>query len=118
MAVTSHGDIIVAELWRPAGNRSFVSDTIGVDQPGRISVLSLSGELVDRWGASADDKAAEGNVISPHSVAVDSTDSVYVGEVTYTYGIKLGLVSEDHASHQIQEFTALQAAHRAEPLSP
>ena len=73
IALTSQGDFVVAELWRPADNRSFVTDTIGTDQPGRISVLSPSGELLSQWGASADDKAAEGNVIAPHSVAVDST---------------------------------------------
>jgi DNA-binding beta-propeller fold protein YncE len=106
LAFTSRGEVVVAHLWRPADNRSFVSDTIGTDQPGRISLLSLSGELLDQWGASVDDKAAEGNVIAPHFVAVDSRDSIYVGEVTYTYGVKLGRVPADHASHQIQKFTA------------
>jgi hypothetical protein len=57
-------------------------------------------------GAAAADKAAVGNVIAPHSVAVDSVGSVYVGEVTYTYGIKPDRVPEDHASHQFQKFTA------------
>jgi hypothetical protein len=109
IVLTRQGDVVVAELWRPADNRSFVTDTIGVDQPGRVSVLSPSGELLDRWGASADDKAAAGNVIAPHSVAVDSAGSVYVGEVTYTYGIKMGRVPEDHASHQVQKFTAPRA---------
>ena len=111
IALTSQGHVVVAELWRPADNRSFVADTLGVDQPGRISVLSPSGELLSQWGASADDKAAEGNVIAPHSVAVDSTGSVYVGEVTYTYGIKPGRVpgDEDHAAHQVQKFTAPRA---------
>lgn len=109
IALTAHGDVVVAELWRPVGNRSFVADTTTVDQPGRISVLNLRGEVVDRWGASADDKAAEGNVIAPHSVAVDSAGCVYVGEVTYTYGIQFGRVPEDHAPHQIQKFTARQS---------
>lgn len=109
IALTGRGDVVVAELWRPADNRSFVTDTIGVDQPSRVSVLSDSGEVLDRWGASADDKAAEGNVIAPHSVAVDSAGSVYVGEVTYTYGVKLGRVPEDHAPHQLQKFTAPRA---------
>jgi DNA-binding beta-propeller fold protein YncE len=109
ITVTGQGDVVVAELWRPADNRSFVTDTIGTDEPSRVSVLSLSGELLDRWGASADDKAAEGNVIAPHSVAVDSAGNMYVGEVTYTYGIKMGRVPEDHASHQVQKFTAPRA---------
>jgi hypothetical protein len=108
IVLTGQDEFVVAELWRPADNRSFVTDTTGVDQPGRISVLSAAGELRDQWGASADDRAAEGNVIAPHSVAVDSAGSVYVGEVTYTYGINTGRVpdDEDHASHQVQKFTA------------
>jgi DNA-binding beta-propeller fold protein YncE len=109
IALTPQGDVVVAELWRPADNTSFVADTTGTDQPGRMSLLSPRGEVLDRWGASADDKAAAGNVIAPHMVAVDSTGSVYVGEVTYTYGIKLGRVGEDHAPHQVQKFTAPQA---------
>jgi hypothetical protein len=106
IAVTPQGDVVVAELWRPADNTSFVADTIGTDQPGRLSLLSLSGEVLDRWGASTNDKAAAGNVIAPHMVAVDSAGAVYVGEVTYTYGIKMGRVPEDHAPHQVQKFTA------------
>ena len=109
IALTPQGDVVVAELWRPADNTSFVADTIGTDQPGRMSLLSPSGEVLDRWGASADDRAAEGNVIAPHMVAVDSAGNVYVGEVTYTYGIKMGRVPEDHAPHQVQKFTATQA---------
>ena len=109
LALTSDGDVVVAELWRPADNRSFVSDTIGTEEPGRIEVLSPNGEVLAQWGASVDDKAAEGNFIAPHSVAVDSQDNVYVGEVTYTYGVKMGRVPPDHAPHQVQKFTALQA---------
>jgi DNA-binding beta-propeller fold protein YncE len=109
VAITPQGDVVVAELWRPADNTSFVADTIGTDQPGRLTLLSLSGEVLDRWGASADDKAAAGNLIAPHMVAVDSAGAVYVGEVTYTYGIKMGRVPEDHAPHQVQKFTANRA---------
>jgi MFS family permease len=65
--------------------------------------------------AFAVDKAAD-NVIAPYSVAVDSVGNVYVGEVTYTYGIKLGRVPEDHAPYQVQKFTAPQAAPRGEAV--
>jgi hypothetical protein len=114
IALTPAGDVVVAELWRPADNRSFVSDTLGTEQPSRMSLLSADGAVLDRWGASLDDKKAAGNFIAPHSVAVDSAGSVYVGEVTYTYGVKLGRVPEDHAPHQLQKFTATQAATQAE----
>jgi hypothetical protein len=110
IAMTPSGDVVVSELWRPADNRSFVTDTLGTEQPGRMSLLDLNGQVLDRWADSLDDKKAEGNVIAPHSVAVDSAGNVYVGEVTYTYGVKLKRVPEDHAEHQIQKFTP----HRAE----
>jgi hypothetical protein len=50
IALTQCGDVVVAELWLPVGNRSFVTETTTVDQPGRISVVNLHGEPVDRWG--------------------------------------------------------------------
>lgn len=104
MSFGTDGRLYVVELWRQLGNRGFVADTRHVDLPSRMTVLNPDGTVLTRWGASLDDKAAPGNFIAPHSVAVDSTGSVYVGEVTYTYGIKNGLVGEDHAAHQIQKF--------------
>jgi sugar lactone lactonase YvrE len=104
MAFDAAGRLYVGELWRQVGNRGFVSDTRDIDQPSRMTVFDPDGKVLARWGASADDKAAPGNFIAPHAVAIDSTGSVYVGEVTYTYGIGNKLVGDDHAGHQIQKF--------------
>jgi hypothetical protein len=103
LALAADGTIFVAELW-PVGNRSFVRNTRDTDLPSRMTVLDRDGTVITRWGGSLDQKAAPGNFIAPHSVAIDSRDDVYVGEVTYTYGIKGGLVPEDHAAHQVQKF--------------
>ena len=113
----------------PAGRRPAAQRVI--DQPGNAGAIRRPGETVRQapilervsrrpplffgLAAFAVDKAAD-NVIAPYSVAVDSVGNVYVGEVTYTYGIKLGRVPEDHAPHQVQKFTAPQAAPRGEAV--
>jgi hypothetical protein len=105
LALAPDGTMFVAELWRPLGNRSFVRDTRGTDLPSRMTVLDGNGQVVTRWGDSADHKASPGNFIAPHSVAVDSRGDVYVGEVTYTFGIKAnGLDPAVVGDHQIQKF--------------
>lgn len=104
IAFAPDGTMFVAELWRPVGNRSFVRDDGPVDLPSRMSVLSPDGKVIARWGGSATDKAAAGNFIAPHSVTIDSQGNLYVAEVTYTFAIKTGLVSADHAAHQVQKF--------------
>ncbi len=48
-----------------------------------VSVFSPDGELLARVGA-AEEGEGPGHFIAPHSVAVDSTGSVYVGEVSFT----------------------------------
>ena len=105
LAFAPDGQAYVAELWRPPGNRGFVpGPDPAEDQPSRMSVVSPAGAVVARWGASTVDKAAPGNVVAPHGVAFDSAGDLYVGEVTYTFGIQAGRVGEDHADHQLQKF--------------
>lgn len=104
IALDADGRMYVAELWRPVGNRSFVRDTTEIDLPSRMTVLDGDGKVLDRWGDSVDDKGAAGNFIAPHALAIDSHGDLYVGEVTYTYGIRNGFVGADLAFHQIQKF--------------
>lgn len=105
LALGPDGRIYVAELWRPIGNRSFVSDTSQIDQPARLSVLEADGTLIARWG-SAVEKPEEvaGNFIAPHGIALDSTGAIYVGEVIYTFGLKPKRTSNEFAGHLLQKF--------------
>jgi DNA-binding beta-propeller fold protein YncE len=72
------GHLWVAELG-PAV--SVISDAPGVGR--RLSVLTLSGELLGRYG---DPMAGEGpgQFTAPHGIAVDSAGAVYVSEVSWT----------------------------------
>jgi DNA-binding beta-propeller fold protein YncE len=105
LAVDREGLVYVSELWRPRGNASFTRGTTAVDLPGRVSVFDPDGTVVARWGASTVMRDGLGNFIAPHGIAVDSQGSVYVGEVTGTFGVKAGRVPDSMAGHQLQKFT-------------
>ncbi|HUX87912.1 MAG TPA: peptidyl-alpha-hydroxyglycine alpha-amidating lyase family protein [Chloroflexota bacterium] len=95
------GLIYVSELWWRPGQRSYVHGVYEQSQPGRVSVLDLSGNVVLRWGANAE-PWTPGAFCAPHGICVDSRGDVYVGEVTYTFGIKPGGVPDD--CHTFQKF--------------
>lgn len=97
------GRIFVTELPRPVGNRGFVRDTRGRHEPGRLAVLAPDGTVLGGWGRVPGGDM-EGYFIAPHTVAVDRAGSVYVGEVTYTFGIKPGYVGEEYGQHVLQRF--------------
>lgn len=105
LAVDREGLIYVAELWRPRGNASFTRGTASVDLPGRVTVFDRRGTVVARWGASTVMRDGLGNFVAPHGIAVDSHGSVYVGEVTGSFGVKPGRVPDSMAGHQLQKFT-------------
>lgn len=109
--VTMDGDgrVYVAELWRPVGSASFVHGVTAEDRPGRVTVFDPEGAVVARWGASTQDRAAPGNFIAPHSLALDSHGDLYVGEVTHTFGVGAGRVDPEHADHQVQKFSRVTA---------
>jgi DNA-binding beta-propeller fold protein YncE len=79
-------------------------------QPGRVSVFDENGTLLARFGASdalgerVMERAAPGNFIAPHGIAVDSLGDVYVAEVTSVSHIPPGLPPPEER-HQIQKFT-------------
>ena len=110
IALTPAGDVVVAELWRPADNRSFVSDTLGTEQPSRMSLLSADGAVLDRWGASLDDKKAAGNFIAPHSVAVDSQAACTSARSPTPTGSSWAGCRRTTRRTPFQKFTATQAA--------
>jgi DNA-binding beta-propeller fold protein YncE len=94
------GLVYVSELWWRVGQSSFVHGSIKHDLPGRVSVLDLKGNVLLRWCSA--DRCAAGNFIAPHTLCVDSRGDLYVGEVTYTFGVKNGLVPAD--AHTFQKF--------------
>jgi len=94
------GRVYVSELWWRVGQESFTNGPIKYDLPGGVRVLDLSGNVLLHW-CSADREAA-GNFVAPHTLCVDSRGDLYVGEVTWTFGVSRGGVRED--AHTFQKF--------------
>jgi sugar lactone lactonase YvrE len=105
--VDADGLVYVSELWRPVepGQGSFTHGYAAHDLPGRVSVFGSDGVVVARWGADSDNRAAPGNFIAPHGLAVDSKGSLYVAEVSGSFGGMVGRTPlEDCLKHQVQKF--------------
>lgn len=100
IAFDKNGRIYVSELWWRTGQESFTNGRIKYDLPGGVRILDLSGNLLMHWCSA--DREAPGNFVAPHTVCVDSRGDLYVGEVTWTFGVKLGGVRED--AHTFQKF--------------
>jgi DNA-binding beta-propeller fold protein YncE len=94
------GLVYVSELWWRVGQSSYVHGPIKYDLPGRLSVFDLEGNVLLRWCSA--DRCAAGNFIAPHTLCVDSRGDLYVGEVTYTFAVRNGLVPPD--AHTFQKF--------------
>lgn len=100
IALDGAGRVYVSELWRKVGERTPLHGTIEDDRPGRVSVYDAEGNVLARWGGA--DRCAAGNFVAPHDICVDSRGDIYVGEVTWTFGVRPGLVPED--CHSFQKF--------------
>ena len=97
------GRIYVSELWWKPGEVSFTNGPIKFDLPGGVRILDLAGNLLLHWCSA--DREAPGNFVAPHTLCVDSRGDLYVGEVTWTFGISCGDVRED--AHTFQKFTCV-----------
>ena len=99
--------VFVAELGYQAGmfpgNKPPTEDATG----GRVSVFSSGGTLLARWGGGRRPCVA-GDFFAPHDICIDSRGDVYVSEVNYTTGIRLGLIGPD--SHTLQKFVLIDPA--------
>ena len=78
-------------VWR-AGTTSFRRGPIAVEEPARLSIFDLEGNVLLRWGGA--DAAAPGNFVAPHGIWVDDEGSIYMAEVTNTIGVRPGIVPE------------------------
>ena len=106
--VDKAGLIYVTELWRPLepGQGSFVHGYADRDLPGRVTVFRKDGKIVARFGDDSANRAAPGNFIAPHGIALDSLGNLYVSEVSGTFGSRAKRVPwELTRNHQIQKFT-------------
>ena len=101
--VDARGLLYVASLpWRAGlGELGFPPRRYSL--PGGIYVLDLAGNVLLRWCSA--DACAAGAFIAPHAVAADSHGDLYVGEVTWTYGVRQGFVSD--GCHTLQKFARL-----------
>lgn len=105
--VGKDGLIYVSELWRPLeeGQGSFMHGYADKDLPGRMTVFYPDGTIAARWGADSENRAAPGNFIAPHGLAVDSKGDLYVAEVSSTFGGRTKrMPMEDCLPHQLQKF--------------
>lgn len=100
IAIDHEGLIYVSSLWWRVGTKSFVHGPIRHDLPGHISILDGDGNLLLRWISS--DRCAPGNFLAPHTLCVDSKGDLYVGEVTYSFGVSRGVAPPD--CHTFQKF--------------
>lgn len=94
------GRAYVSELWRKLSDPSYRLGPTTEDRPGRVSVLAPDGTPLARWGGA--DRCAPGNFVAPHDICVDSRGDLYVGEVTWTFGINRGEVPD--GCHMLQKF--------------
>lgn len=69
--------------------------------PARLSVFKTDGTLQARWGGGPD-PCAVGDFFAPHDLWIDSHGDIYVGEVVWSAGGRLGLVPP--TCHALQKF--------------
>lgn len=100
IAFDSEGRVYVSELWWVPGQSSFTNGLIKHDLPGGVRVLDLKGNVLLHWCSA--DRTAPGNFVSPHTLCVDSRGDLYVGEVTWTFGVSRFGIAED--AHNFQKF--------------
>ncbi len=98
------GLVYVSELWWIPGMRSMRRGMIEKDEPGRVTVMDMSGEVLARFGHTGE-RTAQGNFIAPHGICADSNGDIYVLEVTHTYAASKGLVPV--GSHTLQKFSRI-----------
>jgi NHL repeat len=94
------GLVYVGELvWRK-GAVSCRRGPVLDEEPARLSIYDLDGNVLLRWADSDPTKA--GYFIAPHGIWLDDEGSIYLAEVTDTIGVRPGLAPPD--AHTLQKF--------------
>ena len=89
------------DLLRPTDIFIDDEETVYVSELGlRISLFTIDGELLSRWGCQRQDKETD-LFVAPHTIAVDSHGDIYVGEVAMT------AAGIDRGSRTIQKFARI-----------
>jgi DNA-binding beta-propeller fold protein YncE len=91
----------VAELGWRAGMWPGTSAPSPEAPGGRVSIFDREGRLLARWGGG-ENPCSPADFYAPHGLWCDSQGSIYVAEVVYSAGGKLGLVPND--CHSLQKF--------------
>lgn len=76
-------------------------DPLTDESPGSRCILAdFHGREIERWGT--DDPTEDGSFFAPHGAAFDSTGALYVGEVSWSGGVKTGIAPLE--CHTLQKF--------------
>ena len=112
--VTRPGDLYIdadenayiGEMYWVPGMQSIAGHVWQEDRPSRLTVRSITGEIVSRFGGEiGSDPCAAGNFTSPHGIWVDRHGDVYVGEVSKTS--YQGTIYRD-GCHSLQKFARVR----------
>lgn len=98
--VDRRGQMYVSSLWWRGGEDDLGGMSRRYDLPGGVYVLDLAGNVLLHWSSA--DRCAPGAFVAPHCITADSRGAVYVGEVTWTFGVQRGDVPAD--CHSLQKF--------------
>ncbi len=104
LQITPDGLVYVAELWWRVGSASKRHGPITEDLPARVSVYSPEGKVLSRWGGP--NRCDPGMLCAPHGLCVDNRGDIYVGEVTWTFGVSRGVAPAD--CHTFQKFIRIR----------
>jgi DNA-binding beta-propeller fold protein YncE len=101
------GLVYIAEGALRAGAKTFrhgKEETIteATSSAARVAVFDGDGKVLARWGGkhALDDACAPGNFASPYGLCVDSRGDIYVGEVTWSVGVRPGWLPPDCKTFQ------------------
>lgn len=97
------GLVYVSSLWQRRGEADLGGMPRTYDLPGGVYVLDLEGNVLLRWCSA--DRCGAGGFVAPHCITADSKGDIYVGEVTWTFGVQRGDIAGD--CHSLQKFGRL-----------